>query len=66
MNNSTLSHQILTSNLYNRAVLIDKVEVLFKAGKGGAGKSSFRRNQKAQMAGMAAAVEIFTFCHIQT
>jgi len=27
-------------------VLIDKVEVLFKAGKGGAGKSSFRRNQK--------------------
>lgn len=46
MNNSTLSHQILTSNLYNRAVLIDKVEVLFKAGKGGAGKSSFRRNQK--------------------
>lgn len=27
-------------------MLIDKVEVLFKAGKGGAGKSSFRRNQK--------------------
>src|SRR3972149_11093644 len=27
-------------------MLIDKVEVLFKAGKGGPGKSSFRRNQK--------------------
>ncbi|MDP1710008.1 MAG: GTPase ObgE [bacterium] len=27
-------------------MLIDRVEVLFKAGKGGAGKSSFRRNQK--------------------
>lgn len=27
-------------------MLIDRVEVLFKAGKGGAGKSSFRRNSK--------------------